>query len=187
MFFADKTKIYLSDIKLNKNLEIVDFKNLKIKTFLNQIKKNNDFSVEKSDKIIILGEIFDAQPLLKSLYKKDNKKTFGNNFKNEIKINFEKVLTGTNDDVSDFAMIASINKGSYEKLISKGNFSENEILEMSIYKVDHDKKTLQVISDRARPFIKNFDFIKGFEDGKLEYESIISKEISRFKFNNYRL
>ena len=179
MFIAEKTKIYLSDIKLNKNLEIVDFKNLKIKTFLNQIKKNNDFSVEKSDKIIIAGEIFDAQPLLKSLYKKDDKKTFGNNFKNEIKINFEKVLTGTNDDVSDFAMIASINKGSYEKLISKGNFSENEILEMSIYQVDQDKKTLQVISDRARPFVKNFDFIKGFEDGKLEYESIISKEGSR--------
>ena len=37
------------------------------------------------------------------------------------------------------------------------------------------KKTLQVISDRARPFIKHFDFIEGFEGGKLEYESIISK------------
>jgi hypothetical protein len=47
---------------------------------------------------------------------------------------------------------------------------------MSIYQVDKDKKTLQLISDRARPFIKNFDFIKGFEDGKLEYESIISKK-----------
>ena len=50
---------------------------------------------------------------------------------------------------------------------------------MSIYQVDENKKTLQVISDRARPFIKNFDFIKGFEDGKLEYESIISKDISK--------
>ena len=73
-------------------------------------------------------------------------------------------------------MIASINKGSYDKLSLKGNFSENEIIEMSIYQVDNNKKTLQVISDRARPFIKNFDFIKGFEGGKLEYESIISKE-----------
>ena len=73
-------------------------------------------------------------------------------------------------------MIASIKKGSYDKLSLKGNFSENEIVEMSIYQLDKDKKTLQVISDRARPFIKNFDFIKGFEGGKLEYESIISKE-----------
>ena len=47
---------------------------------------------------------------------------------------------------------------------------------MSIYQIDNNKKTLQVISDRARPFIKNFDFVKGFEDGKLEYESTISKE-----------
>ena len=49
---------------------------------------------------------------------------------------------------------------------------------MSIYQIDDDKKTLQVISDRARPFVKNFDFIKGFEGGKLEYESIISKKVS---------
>jgi hypothetical protein len=75
-------------------------------------------------------------------------------------------------------MIAKINKGSYDKLILKGNFSKNEIIEMTIYQVDKDKKTLKIISDRARPFVKNFDFIKGFEGGKLEYESIISKEIS---------
>ena len=75
-------------------------------------------------------------------------------------------------------MIASIKKGSYNKLSLKGNFSESEIVEMSIYQVDANKKTLQVISDRARPFMKNFDFIKGFEGGKLEYESVISKESS---------
>jgi hypothetical protein len=95
-----------------------------------------------------------------------------------VKINFEKTLTGTNDDIANFSMIVLINKGSLEKLSFKGNFSENEIVEMSIYQHDNDKKTLQVISDRARPFVKNFDFIKGFEGGKLEYESIISKESS---------
>jgi len=176
-FLADKTKIHLSDIKLNKNFEVKDFKKLEIKTFRNEI-KNNDFFVKKSEKVTISGEIFDAQPLLKSLYKKSDKKTFSKNFSSEIKINFNKALTGTNDDVSNFAMIASINKGSYDKLSLKGNFSEDEIVEMSIYQVDKDKKTLQVISDRARPFIKNFDFIEGFEGGKLEYESIISKEVT---------
>ena len=75
-------------------------------------------------------------------------------------------------------MIATINKGSYDKLSLKGNFTENEIVEMSIYQIDNNKKTLQLISDRARPFIKNFNFIKGFEGGKLEYETIISKEVS---------
>ena len=110
--------------------------------------------------------------------KKNDEKTFSKNFSSKVKINFNKVLTGTNDDIFNFAMIALINKGSYDKLSSKGTFSENEIVEMSIYQVDKDKKTIHVISDRARPFVKNFNFIEGFEGGKLEYESIISKQSS---------
>jgi hypothetical protein len=176
-FLADENKIYLSNVKLNKNFEVDDFRKLEIKTFLNK-KKNNDFSVDKSKKIIITGKIFDAQPLLKSLFIKSDKKIFSKNFNSEIKINLRKTLTGTDDDVFNFVMIASINGGSYNKLSLKGNFSEDEKVEMSIYQVNKDKKTLQVISDRARPFIKNFDFIKGFEGGKLEYESIISKKVS---------
>jgi len=175
IFQSDKTIIDIKNFKLNKNFETEDFKELKIKTFNNGI-KNNDFLVKKSNKVTISGNIFDAEPLLKSLFKKDDRKTFSKKFNSEIKINFDKIITGTNDDVRNFGMIASINKGSFDKLSLKGNFSENEIIEMSIYQIDNNKKTLQVISDRARPFIKNFDFVKGFEDGKLEYESTVSKE-----------
>ena len=174
--FSDgKSNIYLSNIKLNNNFEVVDFKDIKIKTFSDEL-KNNDFTIFKKEKITILGEVFDLQPFLKSLYKKSDKKIFSKNFDSEIKLNFNRAITGTNDDLSNLSMIASINEGSYNKLSLKGNFSTSEIVEMSIYQIDKDKKTLQLISDRARPFIKNFNFIKGFEDGKLEYESTIIKE-----------
>ena len=176
-FLADQTRIVLSNIKLNKNFEVNDFEKIKIKTYQNEI-KNNDFLIQKSKSVVISGEIFDAQPLLKTLYKKSDKKIFSKSFTSEIKINFDKATTGTNDDVFAIGMIAFVNKGSYNKLSLKGNFSEDEIVEMSIYQIDKDKKTLQVISDRARPFVKHFDFIKGFEGGKLEYESIISKQVS---------
>tara|TARA_B100000029_G_scaffold26055_1_gene25578 strand:+ start:817 stop:3045 length:2229 start_codon:yes stop_codon:yes gene_type:complete len=177
-FLNKKNKIYLSNIKLNNNLEVENFESLEVKTFKNE-KKNNDFLIKKSKLISISGDLFDAQPLLKSLFKKSEKQTFSKNFNSEIKINFKKAITGTNDDVFNFAMIANINKGSYNKLNLKGNFSKDEIIEMSIYEINESQKTLQVISDRARPFMKNFDFIKGFEGGKLEYESIISKKVSK--------
>ena len=119
--------------------------------------------------------------ILKSLYSNSANKLFSKKFNSAVKINFVNVLTGTNDDVFDFSMIAAIKDGSYDKLSLKGNFSKNEIVEMSIYQIDNDKKTLQVISDRARPFIKNFDFIEGFEGGKLEYESIITKKENNSK------
>ena len=48
-FLDNKTKIYLSNVKLNKNFEVKDFNKLEIKTFLNEI-KNNDFLVDKSEK-----------------------------------------------------------------------------------------------------------------------------------------
>ena len=176
-FSAGKTNINLSNLKLNKNFELKDFKKIKIKTYENKI-KNNEFLVKKLKKIVISGDIFDAQPLLKSFYKKSDKKIFDKSFNSEINVNLNKALTGTKDDLFNFAMVASVNKGSFDKLSLKGNFTEGEIFEMSLYQIDKDKKTLQVISDRARPFVKNFDFIKGFEGGKLEYESIISKEVS---------
>ena len=90
---------------------MVDFTKLEIKTFLNEI-KNNDFSINKSEKTVISGEVFDVQPLLKSLYKKDDRKTFSKDFNSQIKININKVITGTEDVVSDFVMIAKINNGA---------------------------------------------------------------------------
>tara|TARA_B100001123_G_scaffold308609_1_gene344874 strand:+ start:26 stop:1405 length:1380 start_codon:yes stop_codon:yes gene_type:complete len=177
LYISNKTKIDISKLKLNKNFETDNFKKLEIKTFKDG-NKNNDFVVKKAKKVIIFGEIFDAEPLLKSLFKKDERRTLSKKFNSEIKINFDRAITGTNDQVNGFGMIATVKKGSFDKLSLKGNFAENEIVEMSIYQIDNNKRTLQVISDRARPFIKNFDFIKGFEGGKLEYESIISKDTS---------
>ena len=179
-FSSEKNKIYLSGLKLNKNFEVSDFKTIEVKTYNNKV-KNNDFVANKLDKVIVSGKVFDAQSLLKSLYKKNDRKTFSKSFTSEAKINFNNVLTGTNDDVSNFSMITNINKGSFVKLSSKGNFSVEEIVEFSIYQNETQEKTLQVISDRARPFIKNFNFIKGFEDGKLEYETIFSKGVSKSK------
>ena len=66
-------------------------------------------------------------------------------------------------------MIASVKNGSYEKLNLKGDFSKNEIIEMSIDQISKEKKVLNVISDRAKPFVKNFKFIKGFEKGILDF------------------
>ena len=75
------------------------------------------------------------------------------------------------------------------KLNLKGNFSENEIVELSIYQINDYKKTFHLISDRARPFIKNFNFIEGFEGGKLEYVSIIEKgmDTSNLLITNFKV
>ena len=104
-FLSGDSKINFTGIKLNKNYEINDLRKIEVKTFSNKV-VNNDFILENKNKIIVSGKIFDAQPLLKSLYKKNNQKTFSKSFTNEVEINFGEALTGTNDIIYNFAMIA---------------------------------------------------------------------------------
>ena len=176
-FISDNDKIIFSNLKLNKKFEINDFEKIEIVTFINNI-KNNDFIVEKKNVISVYGDIFDARPLLKTIYKKAEGNIFNKKFSSNIKVNFQKAITAPNENLVDIGMIASIKNGSFNKMSMKGNFSEKEIIEMSLYQGDNDKKTFQLISDRAKPFIRNFNFIKGFEGGKLEYESTIFRDKS---------
>jgi hypothetical protein len=179
LFYSDnKSQISLNKIKFNKDLEIINLNNLKVKTYSKNI-VNNDYTIKKSKHIVVDGKVLDIQPLFKSIFRNTDRKTFSNKFNAALKINIKKTVTGTGDDVSDLSMIANLKNGTFNKLSLKGNFSPEEIVEMSIYQVDNDKKTVQIISDRARPFIKNFDFIEGFEGGKLIYDSnIINKKSS---------
>ncbi len=177
---TDKSKIFINNVMLNKNFEIRDFKKIEVLTHKDK-KKNNNFKIIKSNQIIISGEIFDAEPLLKSLYKNNtsDRKIFAKTVNSNVRVNFDKTLTGTFDIISDFSMVAEIKNGSYEKLVLKGNFSDEDKIEMSLYKVDDKTKTIEVVSDRARPFVKSLDFIKGFEGGKLVYDSIIFENSSK--------
>ena len=47
-YLAGATKINLSNIKLNKNFELIDFGSVRVKTFSNDLVKNNDFSINNS-------------------------------------------------------------------------------------------------------------------------------------------
>ena len=191
-YIEENNRLEIDGIELNNNLEIKKIQSAKIKTFSNEI-KNNDFFIKKhgskKNTIIITGEVFDANPILKVLNESSDKKTFSKDFNSDLIVNFEKILSAKNHDLSDFSMVAKIDKGSYKKMNLKGNFSQNEIFEMTLNTINQNNKSLQVISDRASPFVKNYKFIKGFEGGKLFYDATITKKStnSNLKISNFKV
>ena len=87
-------------------------------------------------------------------------------------------------------MISNIKKGKHEKFTAKGEFSDNEFLDISMFPTgDGNKKIIQLFSDRAEPFIRGYKFIKGFKGGKLEYESIYDDKVSNsnLKISNFKV
>ena len=71
-YIESQSAIVLNSIKLNKLFKIDNFKSITVKTY-NKSKKNNDFSINKSDQIYMSGYIFDSGPILKELVKKKQK------------------------------------------------------------------------------------------------------------------
>ena len=43
---------------------------------------------------------------------------------------------------------------------AEGKYSDNENIKISIYKSDGNKKILKILSDRAKPFVQDFKFVK---------------------------
>ena len=65
-------------------------------------------------------------------------------------------------------MIGKIKKGKFINISSKGDFGNNNFLDISM-KLDKksNKKFLEIYSDLTRPLLTEYNFFKGLMGGKL--------------------
>ncbi len=187
-FIESNTNILVKNIHLNNKNEILNFNEISINTFKNDSYNNNFKIIKKNDKINIIGKKYDATYFLKNINEDKKSKLLNEKFTSKINIKIDEVITD-GDIVSNFKGKGKINLGKIKKLSAKGNFSENEFLEISITPIKLNKNKLYVYSDRAKPFINNYKFIKGFSDGKLEYTSNYDDKssVSNLKILNFKV
>jgi len=167
---AGKNNIELFDINFDENFSI---------TSLNSITVNTDksnFKITSSKKsnishIEITGKRLDAKYIIDSLTSSKPSTVVSKKFNGTISANLDTVDTGTNDDIRDFNLTGTILKGQFSKLDANGVFSNKEKITIKISKNKNGNIATYMLSDRARPFIAGFSFIKGFEKGKLEFNS----------------
>ena len=190
IFSNDNNEVVLNNFILNKNLEILDFKNLKIKTSKNN-KINNDFEILNRKAIIIDGNIFDGRSLIKELNYQENKKNILSSISKNIEIDFKKVLTNSDIPLNKFRLVGLIKRGKLEKISAKSEFSKNKFLDISIKKEDKTGNSiLEIYSDEAKPLVNGYEFFEGLEGGNLFFLSNSNKEkslgnllIENFKIN----
>ena len=190
IFSNDNNEFVLDNLILNKSLEFLNFKKLKIKTSNNN-KINNDFEILNRKAIIIDGNIFDGRSLIKELNNQENKKNFLSSISKNIEIDFKEVLTSSDIPLNKFRLVGIIKKGKLEKISAKSEFSKNKFLDISIKKENTTGNSiLEIYSDEAKPLVNSYEFFEGLEGGNLFYLSNSSKEkslgnllIENFKIN----
>jgi len=133
--------------------------------------KNKILIVEKNKNYILQGETFNGNQLIENLLKSSNKNEniFSENFK--VDINIKKVNLDKDNILKNLKgfLILKDNKVSEANLDSR--FLSKKKIKLTIKTVNGEKITT-LFSGEAKPFIDRYKFIKGFDDGSLDFNSI---------------
>ena len=183
----NKTSIILKDIKISEN-KLKSLKKVSVKTF-DGGNKNNDFSLLFDKNISIKGTLFDASNLQKILSNKSGKNNF-ENLNTDIEIDIQNIIAPLSEKLKNFKLLGRIEKGSFTKISSKGDFGKSNFLDISMKKNKSDnKRYLEIYSDIAKPLLTEYSFFKGLSGGKLLYSSLIEENSfkSKLKIENFKV
>ena len=191
VFKENNNKISIKDLTLNNKFKVLDLELLDL-LFVNDNKINNQMTLSKKGKNYLLeGGSFDVSKMLDSMFNNDNDAKLSNfleNFNTNLDIKIKKVYLDSEYSVNNFKGTLSLIKSKIDKLEIKSFFKNNKILIASINHMN-DEKITTLYSDYARPFVKKYKFIRGFEEGSLDFHSVQKNKITsaRLKIYDFKL
>ncbi len=196
-FFKDKT-LNFEKIKFKSGSDLITISNLKLLddfkisnmksanfNFTDSQDIKNIFQINDNDgNFIISGKVFNANKLIEDLIFKDsqNNDIFDKDLVLSLKL--KEVYLHENHAVYDLAGNLKFIENSLINANINGQFNENERVTFTIIS-NNDQKVTTLFSDQAKPFVKKFDFIKGFEKGSLDFYSVKSKNVTNSKLKIY--
>ncbi len=182
-----KNEIVAENLSFNKKFEIIKLENI----HLNYIDKENQKNQLKirgvKNKYILTGSSFNANKIIDKLLSDDKNSNFFN-IDNKIEINIKRVLLDSEYYLSDFnGEIFFINK-EIVKANLDGNFSDKKNLKFTINTENNSKNTTLYV-DKAEPLVRKYKFIKGFEEGILDFYSTKEEgeSLSTLKIYDFKL
>ena len=175
-------KFEIQNLSLSKKYKIKSFNELDLNYFDNDLLKN-DLSIKKKDKNYLLeSKSFNATKIINDLLKADkgseSKKIFSNDFKLDIKI--KEAFLDKDHQIKDLDGYLTYKNSEVIDANLEGDFSNNQRINFTIRSTSNEKITT-LYSDIAKPFVNRYKFIKGFEEGNLDFHSIKQNNISNSK------
>ena len=185
------SNINLEDFELSENIRILNFKKIEL-DYVDKNKTRNDLLIKnlRNDNFFISGNNFNLSKIIDDILFNDNDsslKIFDNKNRN-FRVKFKKnTIDGTHYLLNLNGNFQIKNNEVYDMILDS-HFSDNKTVVLTI-KSKNKKKITTFYSDFAKPFVKKYKFIKGFENGKLDLYSVKENEISNslLKIYDFRL
>ena len=185
----EKDLIKIDNLKLDKSFKIQSFNSINF-DFLDKENIRNFFKVYKNNKeYFIEGVSFNANKLIDNLLSDDENSRVFLDKKFKFIIDLKKVYLDPDNIISKFeGNISLLN----QKIINAnliGNLADNKKINYSVKKLNENKKVTTLLLENAEPIVKRYKFIKGFEEGVLDFSSLSeqSTSTSTLKIYNFKL
>lgn len=183
-FVSKNDLINIQSIYLDEKFNLKDFDNIKI-----NLGDNNKLRVTKNKRnYLIKGEKLDLRRVLNQRGKNKDVE-FNSMIDGSLKVDLKRIfLPGAS--LINYKNTSLVKKGTITKLNSFANFDDLTTFSHEVKNNKAGNKELIIRSDKAKPFLSNYEFLKGLEKGTLDIRRVtLSKDFSvtEIKINNFYL
>ncbi len=180
--------VSFENLLINDEFKIISLGKVNLDYFDKQKQKNLIKINKKNDEYFLTGSSFNANNLISSLLNSKDNNFDIVHFNNKINVLVDKIYLDNEYFLRNFNGNLFL-KGS--KIINanlNGNFTDDKNLQFTVITKNSNKVTT-LFSDKAEPLVKRYKFVKGFDEGSLDFYNSKDTEnsISTLKIYDFKL
>ncbi len=184
----DENYIKIKDLVFNEKFQISRLDEVNL-DYIDDDKQKNSIRLKRNKKKYFLtGSSFNADNLIENLLSDDDKDIKIIDINSNLKIDVKKIFLDSEYYLSNFKGDILIKNKEIYKADLIGSFSKNKKLKLTINR-DNNNKITTLFVDEAKPIVKRYKFIKGFDEGSLDFFSSkkSKKSVSQIKIYDFKL
>ena len=182
--------ILVKNLKLNKKLEISKIDLIDI-NLVNKEKIKNQLKLQRQKKNYkISGKNFYIKDIIDQINNNDNlSKSIFDNLNTIIDINISKIYLDPKNFVNNFSGNIIYKKNKIYKSDLVSTFPNNKKLNLTINTNENNEKITTIYSENPKPLLSSYKFIKGFEEGILDFYSVKRNNVSEsvLKISDFKI
>jgi len=172
-------EILIKGLDLSKNFKIIDIDNFKI-NYKNSKKILNNLNLKKNNSsIIIEGKSFDASRIINDIIDSDDESSsIFENLNSKINIKIKKTFINEVDFINSLYGYINYDNNKINDLKLESFFPNKKKISLSIKNNKNSEIITKLFTANPKPLVKRYNFIKGFEEGYLDFYSSKKDDVS---------
>ena len=172
-------KILFKNLNLSRDFKLISIDSFNLNYLTIDEIKNQLFLKKNNSNYNILGKSFDATKLINKIMNNDDENSsLFDNFNSKITLKINKTYIDKVNFINNLSGVLNFKNNRIEDLNLNSVFPNSKKINISIKTNDKNEKITKLFTDYPKPLIKRYNFIKGFEEGLLVYQSVTKNGIS---------